>query len=766
MKTKNIINKIMLFIILLIILGIIWLLNTNIQKEGMTSEENKVVMQKFAKGLVNTIETEFNQAGREINGGKTFADMKNAIPDLFDNLKSLFKYEEEYEYDMSFNSDINSVSDTSAYKPCNEQSFLSGKKFGDSLTEKYRNNPVELNEKCGILTQENCNETSSCIWIGSGKTGQKPRCVAGNEDGPFIKTDSNGNDIDYAYYTYRNDCYGSCGSGTNYANPCSMFKDEQAGVSFNCLNRLWSQTGCPNSRYISSARVEELKDYSKERIKAIFKEAKKEVNYANCYGPNERDWPPECSEYPNNESTNLSVRCLNKLYEDSGCDNNAAIVTPEFASVNKFKTKGEMINEFINYRNGVNDAGIADTSYNKCFGDDTTGWPLPCDGTTDNSTALSGRCMKMLFEEAGCFVQKNGGLFQSTPTFVGDNKNKTKKDMQQMFKTIFSNVDDTSYTQCYGLDRTIWPKRRMLLGITTDYKIMVKSLEKSDSLINGAWSESKAPGQRTMLSITQVTNRELLGDDMTYCFVGIGTDFLMYGKKQLNDVWTQLKWVDKNPSRYTGYFNRYQWFNVKQLNDPNKSLMFINRYYDAPFIMATPTGDATTGGAASGVIGAAVASIRGAVSNSANADDPPLDASFNNTIKLMYRDTYKYHFHDMLYIGSDETSDNYIALEGKAGWWTLHSRNYLSDFNSTPYRGRNGNYIVASLNNNNLGIKTMIMVDNYLVATGSRDNDMYIKNIDGSTTQTTLDSIKNNPWMGGGQVNSQYKFIHLCVIEV
>lgn len=61
---------------------------------------------------------------------------------------------------------------------------------------------LELNKKCGVLTKENCNVTSCCIWL----NGQK--CVTGNELGPTFLTDENKEKINVDYYYYKNKCNG------------------------------------------------------------------------------------------------------------------------------------------------------------------------------------------------------------------------------------------------------------------------------------------------------------------------------------------------------------------------------------------------------------------------------------------------------------------------------------------------------------------------------------------------------------------------------
>lgn len=67
----------------------------------------------------------------------------------------------------------------------------------DSLCSLYSSQPKELNDKCGSLTEKNCNSTSCCLWLNGSS------CVAGNVNGPTFRS-KNGKDIDVKYYSYKN----------------------------------------------------------------------------------------------------------------------------------------------------------------------------------------------------------------------------------------------------------------------------------------------------------------------------------------------------------------------------------------------------------------------------------------------------------------------------------------------------------------------------------------------------------------------------------
>ena len=60
----------------------------------------------------------------------------------------------------------------------------------------------EMQEACSQLTENNCNQTSCCIWTSNKK------CAAGYQDGPIYKTDKEGKLITMDYYYYQGQCYG------------------------------------------------------------------------------------------------------------------------------------------------------------------------------------------------------------------------------------------------------------------------------------------------------------------------------------------------------------------------------------------------------------------------------------------------------------------------------------------------------------------------------------------------------------------------------
>ena len=540
---------IILIILFLLILGGYWLIQINTRREGLTDAE-KAETKKFSDDLLSTIETKFNSAGTAINGGKSFAELKDSIPGVFDSLKDIFTKEKSLYDDVSFNANRTNTVDTTpvitkeysqAYGKNFMDDFFSGKNFAYSLTAKYKKNndanaDVSLNTQCNRLTVESCNQTDSCVWVGSSKG---TKCMAANidpqsglVDGPLFKQDRvTGKDIDYSYYTYKNECYGKCGAGANYANPCSEFSETATNINEKCLKRLWKQAGCTNQNFLTTDRMNTLKTFTKDEIVATFKDYNTEPNFDKCY-TNEQEWPSCNKLYPNSDSTNLSKRCLKSLYNDAGC-NQIETINQAFTDDNKINSKAEMVNLFKNYRDGVNVDGYPDTDYSKCFGMDGTKWPLPCADTDENSMGLSLRCFQKIFSDAKCDPNNSQLINQS---YVSENSDKTKKIMTNLFQALKYKVDDTSFTQCYGPNRSLWPTRTMILGIGTDNNIYLKRGGGTDIYNNpidikyAMWERDDTAGQIGMRSITQLTNKALLG---------IGNDFRLYKKEKLSDIWVR-----------------------------------------------------------------------------------------------------------------------------------------------------------------------------------------------------------------------------------
>jgi hypothetical protein len=75
-------------------------------------------------------------------------------------------------------------------------SDLSLSSLPDSFCKSYLGQSYQLESACGRLTQENCNETSCCVFTSDGK------CRAGSKNGPTFQKDANGNMITMDYYYY------------------------------------------------------------------------------------------------------------------------------------------------------------------------------------------------------------------------------------------------------------------------------------------------------------------------------------------------------------------------------------------------------------------------------------------------------------------------------------------------------------------------------------------------------------------------------------
>lgn len=67
---------------------------------------------------------------------------------------------------------------------------------GGSLCSLYASQPQVLNDKCGLLTETNCNVTSCCVWLNG------TSCVAGGANGPTFRT-SKGKPVEVKSYSHQ-----------------------------------------------------------------------------------------------------------------------------------------------------------------------------------------------------------------------------------------------------------------------------------------------------------------------------------------------------------------------------------------------------------------------------------------------------------------------------------------------------------------------------------------------------------------------------------
>jgi hypothetical protein len=72
----------------------------------------------------------------------------------------------------------------------------------DDFCESHRGSSGTLEQSCGKLTKNNCNNTSCCVWSSENK------CVAGSIKGPTYNSDSNGKTKELDYYYFEGKCYG------------------------------------------------------------------------------------------------------------------------------------------------------------------------------------------------------------------------------------------------------------------------------------------------------------------------------------------------------------------------------------------------------------------------------------------------------------------------------------------------------------------------------------------------------------------------------
>jgi hypothetical protein len=436
--------------IVLIFLGIFWLKYNTGTREGNASAGDL----KLANGAVDVMNDYITTA----IPGLDVSNFTDKVPGFIDQVLEMVSKEAILAGQEGASGqgppDLSTVVDTTGSDYYTGASFFTGKKFSDGFCQAYKD-PYERNNKCGTLTTENCNQTDCCVVLNGSK------CVAGDAKGP-AQTTVNGKDIDYTYYSYKNECYGSCGKGSgNAANPCSEYTETDKGVSEACIKRLWGQTKCSNPLYVNSDLVNTLKDYSKAAIQVQFKEAEKdEPNFEKCYGPNEAAWPVPCNG-TTDSSYGLSKRCMTKLFTNQGCTYRSTI-DDDYVAANSTKPKSALINTFGGWANAPNNK---DGYLTKCYGPDEFEWPDPCENVADNAKLYNDEIPQRCYEQ----IWKNTtqcpstdyitSLYNKIDTMSPTQKNNdttTKKSLTDLFMNNKNQIQNKRF-QCYGVDPNKWP---------------------------------------------------------------------------------------------------------------------------------------------------------------------------------------------------------------------------------------------------------------------------------------------------------------------
>jgi hypothetical protein len=426
-------------VVLLIFLGIYWLTTKRGFKEGLETN-----IQTLGPSLSNI----FND--KLLSSGIDATDYTRALPGALDTVTSLLNAETANARipDSTPPTDLSTVIDTTGRDYNKGSSYFAGKRFSDGFCEKNSSNAITRNQQCGVLTNENCNQTDCCVLM-NGK-----KCVAGDANGPTFSVDDQGKDIDYKYYTYKNNCYGDCGKGlSTKANPCNSYASTDKNINEKCIEYLWTESGCPNAAYIKPSIVASLQSLIKAAIGVKFKKAlTDEPNYAKCYGPDETKWPEPCDN-TTSTSKKLSSRCLTKLFLEAGCTN-TPVVNADYATQNNLVEKQTQMNIF----NGWANAMPQDTaSLTKCYGPDPLTWPDPCANTTDTSTNLTPQCMSKLAIDTAC-PNPTFPDTMITQDFIMNNSNMTKAGMIKYFYDNYKwNWNDDRMQTCYGDDTNKWP---------------------------------------------------------------------------------------------------------------------------------------------------------------------------------------------------------------------------------------------------------------------------------------------------------------------
>ena len=71
----------------------------------------------------------------------------------------------------------------------------------DAFCQNFRGSSGKLDDACGKMTRNNCNNTSCCVWTSDEK------CRAGTAEGPTFNSEKNGKTRELDYYYFQGKKY-------------------------------------------------------------------------------------------------------------------------------------------------------------------------------------------------------------------------------------------------------------------------------------------------------------------------------------------------------------------------------------------------------------------------------------------------------------------------------------------------------------------------------------------------------------------------------
>ena len=89
-----------------------------------------------------------------------------------------------------------------AYLHRKREGFEIDTDYSNSFCKQYQGKSDELEKACGRLTSKNCSSSPCCVFKNN------ESCVAGSQNGPTFKTDTDGKQIAIHQYIFQNTCYG------------------------------------------------------------------------------------------------------------------------------------------------------------------------------------------------------------------------------------------------------------------------------------------------------------------------------------------------------------------------------------------------------------------------------------------------------------------------------------------------------------------------------------------------------------------------------
>lgn len=370
-------------------------------------------------------------------------------------------------------------------------------------------------------------------------------------------------------------CYGP--DESKWPVPCDGTTDTTVGLSARCLKKLFTDSGCINTDYITTdlvtANALEPKSAMVSQF-GIVKSGTDNDSYTKCYGSDKSKWPDPCAIY-NDDSTGISKSCMQKMVNDSmgDCPNVINIPDKEVDYLKIF-TKKTIFDNIKNKFGSLYTSAYNNANLTGCYGTDKTKWPrtehllgVGTDGKlyTKPTSDLTSPWTKHNTES--CCVEASIQLHDGTFLAVGTDGNlHTKKTLEDGWARVPNSarpVDIVEMTQlnnsivCTGTDGALYYKKTLtdnwiyvpnsqwifsisllkdkktLAGLSREFEIWTRNVDSLGSLWVSYWRPAGSKGQ--IKSVVQLNDNSI---------VAVGMNNMLFTTSSLSGDWTMINSSD------------------------------------------------------------------------------------------------------------------------------------------------------------------------------------------------------------------------------